>query len=126
MAYEKANVKSGRLFVTPQDKLADNPKLPALNGTIMVDGVVLYLGLWKRQSKNGNTYFTAELTYPQDETARLKATGEATSKAAAKEREWDAAHPKTTEDQKRKWDARPANKAQPAAEEPANGDDLPF
>lgn len=126
MAYEKANVKSGRLFVTSQDKLADNPKLPALNGTIMVDGIVLYLGLWKRQSKNGNTYFTAELTYPSDETARLKATGAATSKVAAKEREWDEAHPKTTEDQKRKWEARPVNKAQPAAEELVNGDDLPF
>lgn len=106
MAYEKANVKSGRLFITEQEKLAVNPKLPALNGTIMVDGVVLYLGLWKRKAKSGAEYFTAELTYPNDEEARLKATGPATSKAAAKEAEWDKAHPKTEQHAKRQWDSR--------------------
>ena len=83
--YERANAKSGRLFVTEQQKLADNPKLPVLNGTIVVDGIALYLGLWKRKAKSGLEYFTAELTYPNDEEARLKATGPATSAASKKE-----------------------------------------
>lgn len=104
--YERVNQKSGRLFVTEQEKLADNPKLPVLNGTIMVDGVVMYLGLWKRKSKNGSDYFTAELTYPADETARLKADGPATSKAAAKEREYDEKHPKSKENDKGRWESR--------------------
>lgn len=104
--YERANDKSGRLFVTEQEKLADNPKLPVLNGTIMVDGVVMYLGLWKRKSKNGSDYFTAELTYPADETARLKADGPATSKAAAKERDYEAKHPKSKENDKGRWQSR--------------------
>lgn len=120
--YEKANDKSGRLFITSQDRLAQNPKLPALNGSIMIDGVVLYLSLWKRQSKNGSEYFTAEMTYPQDEEARLKATAPATSAAAAKERAYDEAHPQVKEDQKRKWDARANNK--PAQDK--SDDDLPF
>lgn len=134
MAYEKANVKSGRLFVTSQDKLASNPKLPALNGTIMIDGVVLYLGLWKRKAKSGAEYFTAELTYPADEQARIKATGKATSEIAAKEAAYDAAHPQTKQDQQRKWDARPVNRPQ-RPQNPTvqatddvddNGDPLPF
>ena len=135
MAYEKANVKSGRLFVTEAEKLQENPKLPALNGTIMVDGVVLYLGLWKRQSKNGGTYYTAELTYPKDEEARLKATGKATSKAAAKEREWDEAHPKTEGHARSQWAARPQNRQpsnDPVENQGSDGDsaggddDMPF
>lgn len=104
--YERANTKSGRLFVTEQEKLADNPKLPVLNGTIMVDGVVMYLGLWKRKSKNGLDYFTAELTYPKDEEARLKADKPATSKAAQKEREYDQAHPQSAKHDKSRWDSR--------------------
>ena len=124
MAYDKANAKSGRLFVTDKEKLADNPKLPALNGTIQVDGIVLHLALWRRKSKTGSDYFTAELTYPKDETARLHADGEATSAVAKKEREWDAAHPKTGADQQKRWANRPVNKAEPAPEEDA--DDLPF
>lgn len=125
MAYEKANVKSGRLFITDAQKLADNPKLPALNGSIVIDGVLLYLGLWKRQSKNGMEYFTAELTYPNDEEARLKATGPATGAAAKREAEWNAAHPKTTENAKSMWNARTENTA-PAAAKTAEVEDLPF
>ncbi len=124
MAYDKANAKSGRLFVTDKEKLADNPKLPALNGTIQVDGIVLHLALWRRKSKTGSDYFTAELTYPKDETARLHADGEATSAAAKKEREWDEAHPKTGADQQKRWANRPVNKAEPAPAEDA--DDSPF
>lgn len=125
MAYEKANRKSGRLFVTDKGKLEENPKLPALNGTIEIDGIVLHLALWRRKSKSGSDYFTAEMTYPNDETARLHADGEATSAAAKKEREWDAAHPKTGADQERKWKARPVNSA-PAATAEVADDDLPF
>lgn len=120
MAYEKANVKSGRLFITEQEKLAANPKLPALNGTIMVDGVVLYIGLWKRKAKSGAEYFTAELTYPNDEEARLKATCPATSKAAAKEAEWDKEHPKTEQHAKRQWKSR----QQKQNDNPMNNDDM--
>lgn len=119
--YEKANVKSGRLFVTDQQKLADNPKLPVLNGTIMVDGVVMYLGLWKRKAKNGGEYFTAELTYPNDEKARLHADGPATSKAAEKEREYDKAHPQTERNARSQWENR-GRKPQPKADD----DDFPF
>lgn len=122
MAYEKANVKSGRLFVTSQEKLAQNPKLPALNGTIMIDGVVLYLGLWKRKAKSGAEYFTAELTYPADEKARIKADGAATSDVAAKEAAYDKAHPQVKEHAKSQWAARPQNKTVQADEM----DDCPF
>lgn len=124
MAYEKANEKSGRLFLTTQEKLAANPKLPAINGTIMVDGIVLYLGLWKRQAKNGNEYFTAELTYPNDEKARLCANGKSTSEASAREREYDKAHPQVKKDQQRKWEARPQNKQEPQGD--GDPDDMPF
>lgn len=129
MAYEKANVKSGRLFVTSQDKLAQNPKLPALNGTIMVDGVVLYLGLWKRKAKSGAEYFTAELTYPADENARIKATGPATSEVAARERAYDEAHPQVKADQQKRWEhhnAVQAQKQQPTADAGTGDDDMPF
>ena len=119
--YERANEKSGRLFVTEQEKLADNPKLPVLNGSIMVDGVLMYLGLWKRTSKNGGTYYTAELTYPNDEEARLKATGLATSAAAKKERDYDKAHPKTKSNDSGRWQARKQAEA-----EDVGDDDMPF
>lgn len=121
--YEKANEKSGRLFITSQEKLAQNPKLPALNGSIVIDGVLLYLSLWKRQAKSGAEYFTAEMTYPADEDARLKATAQATSAAAAKEREYDKAHPQVKEDQKRRWDARTASQPAPSSND---DDSLPF
>lgn len=104
--YERANAKSGRLFVTEQQKLADNPKLPVLNGTIVVDGIALYLGLWKRKAKSGLDYFTAELTYPNDEEARLKATGTGTSAASKKEAQYDKDHPQSARHDKSRWDAR--------------------
>lgn len=121
--YERANTKSGRLFVTEQERLADNPKLPSLNGTIMVDGVVMYLGLWKRKSKNGLDYFTAELTYPNDEEARLKADKPATSKAAQKEREYDQAHPRSAKHDKSRWDSRGQ---QDGGTPDDDGDQVPF
>ena len=127
--YEKANEKSGRLFITSQEKLAQNPKLPALNGSIMIDGVLLYLSLWRRQAKSGAEYFTAEMTYPADEEARLKATAPATSEAAAKERAYDQANPQVKEDQKRRWDARSGNQSVPtskAVEKATADDELPF
>lgn len=130
MAYEKANEKSGRLFVTDQQKLADNPKLPALNGVIVIDGIALYLGLWKRTAKNGGEYFTAELTYPKDEEARLVANGKPTSSAAKKEAEYDAAHPKSKENAKSRWESRKGNKPQPKENPRVSADDgeadLPF
>jgi len=119
--YERANAKSGRLFPTEQEKLAANPKLPALNGTIVVDGVALYLGLWRRKSKNGRDYYTAELTYPLDETARLKATGPATSAAAKRERDYDAAHPQTPRHDKARWESRPQG-----GDDGDGGEDMPF
>lgn len=105
--YERANAKSGRLFVTEQQKLADNPKLPVLNGTIVVDGIALYLGLWKRKAKSGLEYFTAELTYPNDENARLKATGPATSAASKREAQYDKEHPQSVKHEKSRWESRP-------------------
>lgn len=105
--YERANAKSGRLFVTEQQKLADNPKLPVLNGTIVVDGIALYLGLWKRKAKSGLEYFTAELTYPNDEQARLKATGPGTSAASKKEAAYDKEHPQSAKHDKSRWESRP-------------------
>lgn len=105
--YERANAKSGRLFVTEQQKLADNPKLPVLNGTIVVDGIALYLGLWKRKAKSGLDYYTAELTYPNDEEARLKATGPATSDASKKEAQYDKEHPQSAKHDKTRWESRP-------------------
>ena len=105
--YERANTKSGRLFVTEQQKLADNPKLPVLNGTIVVDGIALYLGLWKRKAKSGLEYFTAELTYPNDENARLKATGPATSAASKREAQYDKEHPQSAKHDKTRWESRP-------------------
>jgi len=123
--YERANQKSGRLFVTDKEKLEDNPKLPVLNGTIMVDGIVMYLGLWKRTAKSGSTYYTAELTYPDDETARLKATGAATSKAAQKERDYEKAHPQSAQHDKSRWQSRGQREEQGGGD--ADGDDgLPF
>ena len=119
--YERANQKSGRLFVTDKEKLADNPKLPVLNGSIMVDGIVMYLGLWKRTAKSGSTYYTAELTYPEDEKARLKADGEATSKAAQKEREYEKAHPQSPEHDKSRWQSR-----QRKDDTGDDGDEMPF
>ena len=105
--YERANAKSGRLFVTEQQKLADNPKLPVLNGTIVVDGIALYLGLWKRKAKSGLDYYTAELTYPNDEEARLKATGPATAAASKKEAQYDKEHPQSAKHDKTRWESRP-------------------
>ena len=105
--YERANAKSGRLFVTEQQKLADNPKLPVLNGTIVVDGIALYLGLWKRKAKSGLEYFTAELTYPNDENARLKATCPATSAASKREAQYDKEHPQSAKHDKSRWESRP-------------------
>lgn len=119
--YERANQKSGRLFVTDKEKLADNPKLPVLNGSIMVDGIVMYLGLWKRTAKSGSTYYTAELTYPEDEQARLKADGEATSKAAQKEREYEKAHPQSSDHDKSRWQSR-----QMKDDTGDDGDEMPF
>ena len=119
--YERANQKSGRLFVTDKEKLEDNPKLPVLNGTIMVDGIVMYLGLWKRTAKSGSTYYTAELTYPEDEKARLKADGEATSKAAQKEREYEKAHPQSSDHDKSRWQSR-----QKKDDTGDDGDEMPF
>ena len=121
--YERANVKSGRLFVTEQQKLADNPKLPVLNGTIVVDGIALYLGLWKRKAKSGLEYFTAELTSPNDEEARLKATGPATSSASKKEAQYDKEHPQSAKHDKTRWESRPQQ--QDGGEADDTGD-LPF
>lgn len=121
--YERANAKSGRLFVTEQQKLADNPKLPVLNGTIVVDGIALYLGLWKRKAKSGLEYFTAELTYPNDENARLKATGPATSAASKKEARYDKEHPQSAKHDKSRWESRPQQ--QDGGEADDTGD-LPF
>ena len=121
--YERANAKSGRLVVTEQQKLADNPKLPVLNGTIVVDGIALYLGLWKRKAKSGLEYFTAELTYPNDENARLKATGPATSAASKREAQYDKEHPQSAKHDKTRWESRPQQ--QDGGEADDTGD-LPF
>lgn len=120
--YERANEKSGRLFITEQERLADNPKLPVLNGSIMVDGVLMYLGLWKRVSKNGGSYYTAELTYPSDEEARLKATGPATSAAAKKERDYDKAHPKSKAHDSESWQSR----SRTESEDNNSDENMPF
>ena len=121
--YERANAKSGRLFVTEQQKLADNPKLPVLNGTIVVDGIALYLGLWKRKAKSGLEYFTAELTYPNDEEARLKATGPGTSAASKKEAQYDREHHRSVEHDKSRWESRGSERKE--EQEPDSGE-LPF
>lgn len=121
--YERANAKSGRLFVTEQQKLADNPKLPVLNGTIVVDGIALYLGLWKRKAKSGLEYFTAELTYPNDENARLKATGPATSAASKREAQYDKEHPQSAKHDKSRWESRPQQQYGGKADDTG---DLPF
>ena len=121
--YERANAKSGRLFVTEQQKLADNPKLPVLNGTIVVDGIALYLGLWKRKAKSGLEYFTAELTYPNDENARLKATCPATSAASKKEAQYDKEHPQSAKHDKSRWESRPQQQDGGKADDTG---DLPF
>ena len=121
--YERANAKSGRLFVTEQQKLADNPKLPVLNGTIVVDGIALYLGLWKRKAKSGLEYFTAELTYPNDENARLKATGPATSVASKREAQYDKEHPQSAKHDKSRWESRPQQQDGGKADDTG---DLPF
>lgn len=120
--YERANTKSGRLFPASKEDMERNPKRPVLNGTIVIDGVACYLGLWKRTSKKGTTYFTAELTYPEDETARIKATGPATSAVAKKEAEYDAEHPQSTRHDKSRWDSR-AGGGKPADDD--NGGDIP-
>lgn len=121
--YERANAKSGRLFVTEQEKLADNPKLPVLNGTIVVDGIALYLGLWKRKAKSGLEYFTAELTYPNDEEARLKATGPGTSAASKKEAQYDKEHPQSAKHDKSRWESRPQRQDDDTGDDTG---DLPF
>lgn len=121
--YDRANAKSGRLFVTEQQKLADNPKLPVLNGTIVVDGIALYLGLWKRKAKSGLEYFTAELTYPNDENARLKATGPATSAASKREAQYDKEHPQSAKHDKTRWESRPQQQDGGKADDMG---DLPF
>ena len=121
--YERANTKSGRLFVTEQQKLADNPKLPVLNGTIVVDGIALYLGLWKRKAKSGLEYFTAELTCPNDENARLKATGPATSAASKREAQYDKEHPQSAKHDKSRWESRPQQQDGGKADDTG---DLPF
>ncbi len=124
--YERANVKSGRLFVTEQQKLADNPKLPVLNGTIVVDGIALYLGLWKRKAKSGLEYFTAELTYPNDEEARLKATGPGTSAASKKEAQYDKEHPQSAKHDKSRWDSRGQGDQGGQGDDNTPDDGLPF
>ena len=121
--YERANAKSGRLFVTEQQKLADNPKLPVLNGTIVVDGIALDRGLWKRKAKSGLEYFTAELTYPNDENARLKATGPATSAASKREAQYDKEHPQSAKHDKSRWESRPQQQDGGKADDTG---DLPF
>lgn len=124
--YEKLNEKSGRLFATKAEKLQQNPKLPNLNGSIVIDGVLVYVGIWKRTSqKTGNTYFTMELTYPNDEDARLKADGPATSEAAAKERKYDEENPRTKEHAKSAWKAR-ANDESANRNGAIDPDDMPF
>lgn len=120
--YERANARSGRLFAADQEKLASNPKLPLLNGTIVVDGIALYLGLWKRRAKNGREYFTAELTYPSDETARLKATGPATSEAAKRAEQYDKEHPQSAAADKSRWESRRQSRTSDASDD----GDLPF
>lgn len=124
--YERANAKSGRLFVTEQQKLADNPKLPVLNGTIVVDGIALYLGLWKRKAKSGLEYFTAELTYPNDEEARLKATGPGTSAASKKEAQYDKEHPQSAKHDKSRWDSRGQGDQGGQGDDNPPDDGLPF
>ena len=109
--------------------MQQNPKLPLLNGTIVVDGIVLYLGLWQRKSKNGNTYYTAELTYPNDETARLHADGAATSEAAKKEEAYDREHPRSKEHAKSAWQARANDEAETrmtGGTNPEDDADMPF
>ena len=116
--YERVNEKQGRLFRATEEEIKKGR--PLLNGPVVIDGILCYAGIYLKKGQNGKAdYYTLSLQYPPDEQARLRATGPATSAAAAREREWEANHPKTAEDAKRKADWR-------AAQRPAPADDIPF
>lgn len=103
MAYRKLNERSIRLFAaTPEELAKKRPNLNApyfrvkredLEALLSVtDGdVVLSLGVWKRQGRDGKPdYFTADISYPDDP--------EVQAKYIAKDDEWKSAHPHQTND----------------------------
>ena len=53
-----------KLFVTVKSQQYDNPKLPALIGTISLEGGKMYnLTLWQREYKNGK-YYNGKISLP--------------------------------------------------------------
>ena len=123
-SYENANAKAGRLFRASEEDL--KKKRPLLNGPIVIDGILLYAGVYLKKGAEGKSdYYTLTLQYPKDEEARLKATGPATSAAAKKEAEWDANHPRTVQDNQRKAEYRAEQRSQ-SQEPQAPQEEFPF
>ena len=134
MAYPRLNVRSIRLFAaTPEELERKRPNLHApyfrvsrteLDKLIELAGdgdVMLSLGVWKRQGRDGKPdYFSAELTYPDTE---------AQQKYLQKDADWEARNPRTVSDQQRRQDhaMRPSATATSAvAPEPEDDVELPF
>lgn len=118
--FVRVNDHMGRLFATSKEKMDENPKRPILSGNISVDGVWVYACIWKRASKNkpGTFYYELQMTYPQDETARLQATGPATSAMAKKESKFLEEHVRTDVRDRAKWKHRETRKGpDPAVED---------
>lgn len=123
--YERVNEKNGRLFRATEDDIKKGR--PLLNGPVVIDGILCYAGVYLKKGQNGKAdYYTLSLQYPPDEQARLRATGPATSAAAAKEREWEANHPRTAEDARRKAEWRSSQASQASSPDPAADDGVPF
>ena len=125
MAYERVNEKVGRLFRASEEDLKKGR--PLLNGMVMIDGILCYAGLRLKKGSQGKAdYYTLSLDYPPDETARLRADGPATSAAAKRENEWQAAHPRTNEDEHRRAEWQKRRDAERAAQQrPAEPVGLP-
>lgn len=131
MAYPRLNTRSIRLFpATPEELEKHRPNLHSVYFRIsraeldkalaIAQGgdIVASIGVWKRTAQDGKPpYFTAEISYP-DDPAKMK-------ELADKDRAWEAAHPRTLNDQdRRRTDG--SNASRQASASVPDDDNLPF
>ena len=73
---------TNRIVLFINDK-GDNPNRPDLQGNVNMDGTEKRVSLWKRESKNGGTFFSGELSEKREGTPDSSKT--ATGRTAAPE-----------------------------------------
>lgn len=131
MAYPRLNTRSIRLFAaTPEELAKRRPNLHSvyfriskaeIDKALAISGggdIVASIGVWKRDPQDGKPpYFTAEISYP-DDPAKMKELVE-------KDREWEAAHQRTMNDQNRRR-TEGSNSARQAQTDASDFCALPF